>query len=198
MKIKRKGFAGALGRALGHAFGADTTDQVLQYTIVSGDTTQSISDNTGDSLDDIISLNSWLSNFAVGDSLAPVSNGGAYDGTDYTGQVINYYNPNYVAPTPAAAPAATPAQSTTALPVSTSSLTSLISALTPVASGAAAKAAGVTVTGANAAAQNQMMYTYIGVGLVALVGGYFLIFKEEEKGVRKASNPKRRRRSCRK
>lgn len=206
--MKRKhAMAGSLGRvvnrALRGAMGVDTTDQILQYTIQPGDSLLTISSNTGDSQGDILDLNNWMGNMAATDSLAPVNNGGQYDGVDYTGTVINYYNPNYVAPSSAptataAAPASTAAPTVSQASGLLSSLSNLTSGLAPVITGTVAKAAGVTTTGANAAASTQTMMLYIGLGAIALIGGYFLIFEEEKKGMPKAGNPRRRKHHHRK
>jgi len=200
---RRKSYAGAMS-----GFGAtDTTDQILQYTIQAGDTIATISDNTGDVTSDLISLNTWLGNFAAGDSLAPVSNGGAYDGNDYTGNVVNYYNPNYVAPGTAIATVTAPAApAQVAAPSASagifSSLSSLVSSAGQVAVGTAAKAAGVTTSGqsiaAAAAQQSWMLYAGIAAAVVAIAGG--LMFMAEEGNLKKIpskANPRRRRRKRR-
>lgn len=178
-------------------FGADTTDQTLQYTIQQGDSVQSISNTTGDSIDDLISLNPWLNNFTTGESLAPVSDGGNYDGNNYAGQQITYYNPNYTAPS--SAPASSAA---TVAPAQSSSSSGLLSALTNIVTGAgnvvvgtAAKAAGVTTQGQSISQmmsqQNWMLYA--GIAGVVVLGGFFLLQEKEEASLHARSNPKRRR-----
>lgn len=63
------------------------------YVIQEGDTVSSIAANLGDSVDDLRSSNSWLNNFDDNTSLAPVNDGGQYDGNDYSGQMLTFSPP---------------------------------------------------------------------------------------------------------